>query len=134
MIKKVLNIFFVTLGIIFFIILLITAYLFIADPFNLKPLFLTSQEMPSSTSSGNVATEKGVIIEEPREDKNPVLNVAQEKALEVVGIDPATVPTKISPEQESCFTDKLGKERVAEIKAGASPTATEIFTARSCLQ
>ena len=35
-----------------------------------------------------------------------------------MGIDPKTVPTKISPEQEACFSTVIGAERVAEIKAG----------------
>lgn len=130
--KKLLNIFFVTLGIIFFIIILIAAYLFIADPFNLKPLFYSDQAKDPSTA---IEVEgEDTTVDESREDKSPVLNATQEKALEAVGIDPAKVPAKISPEQEACFTDILGTERVAEIKAGATPTATEIFTARGCLQ
>ena len=43
------------------------------------------------------------------------------------------MPSDITPEQEACFEAKLGAERVAEIKAGDSPTVTEYFKARDCI-
>lgn len=116
--KKFLNIFFVTLGVIFFILILIGAYFYVTDPLNLKPLIFGTE---ASESSGDSV------------DKHPLLNESQEQALETFGIDPAEVPSEISPEQEACFEAELGEERVAEIKAGDSPTATELFKAKSCL-
>ena len=66
-------------------------------------------------------------------DRNSRLSDSQEKTLETFGIDPADVPTEITAEQEACFVAKLGAERVAEIKAGDSPTATEYFKAKDCM-
>ena len=117
--KKIFTIFFVILGVIFFILIIIGAYLYIADPLNLKPLLSGAVSTVEST---------GEIV-----DKNPLLNESQEKALETFGIDPAAVPSQITPEQEACFIEKLGSARVEEIKAGDSPTATEFFTARDCI-
>ena len=120
--KKFLTIFFVTLGVIFFIIILIGIYFYVTDPLNLKPLLFNSGETsaPTETSSGEV-------------DKHPALSPEQEQTLETFGVDPASVPSEISPEQEACFEAELGEERVAEIKAGDSPTATEYFRARDCI-
>ena len=118
--KKILNVFFVILGVIFFVIILIGLYLFVVDPYNIKPILFGSDVAVTENSS-------------PQVDKNPVLNESQEKALETFGIDPATVPASITPEQEACFVEILGQVRVDEIKAGGTPTATEFFKARGCL-
>ena len=118
--KKFLNIFFVTLGVIFFILILAGSYFFVTDPLNLKPILFGSDEKAVSEVGKEV-------------DKNPMLNEKQEKALETFGIDPADVPSEITPEQEACFESILGEERVDEIKAGDSPTATEYFKARNCM-
>ena len=87
--KRLLNIFFVILGVIFFIILLVAGFIFV-------------------TSGSN----DGVVL-----DKHPLLSSNQEKILEIFGIDPANLPSEISPEQEKCFEDAIGAERVAELKA-----------------
>jgi DNA-directed RNA polymerase subunit H (RpoH/RPB5) len=121
--KKFLNVFFVTLGIIFFILILIAIYLFVTDPLNLKPLiFGQDNEVVESTGGNSVSI-----------DQHPLLSESQEKTLETFGIDPADLPTEITPEQEACFEDKLGTARVVEIKAGDSPTAAEYFKARDCI-
>ncbi|MDO8499400.1 MAG: hypothetical protein Q7S66_01950 [bacterium] len=122
--KKFLQIFFMILGIIFFIIILAGIYLYIADPFEIKPFIkgLISQSAPASKQTGVNAV-----------DKNPLLTPAQEQTLEKIGIDPATLPTKITPAMEACFYDKLGDKRADEIKNGVTPTAADYFTARSCM-
>lgn len=113
--------FFVTLGVIFFILILIGLYLYIADPWGIKP-FLSS--MSSDT----------VMVDETGEvDSHPMLNESQEKALETVGINPAELPSEITSEQEACFIEVLGEARVAEIVAGDSPTALEIIKAKACI-
>ena len=122
--KKILNIFFVTLGVIFFLLILLSIYLYVADPFNLKPLF------NSLTGTEQVETDDAV----GGQDKHPALSSEQEEALETVGVDPASLPTEITSEQEVCFEAVLGVERMAEIKAGATPTASEYFAARGCLE
>ena len=121
--KKFLNIFFVILGVVFFILILIGAYFFITDPLNLKPIIFGVDS--------EVVTEE---VENTVVDKNPILNDKQEKALEMFGVDPTNIPSSITPEQESCFIEILGQARVNEIKSGDSPTATEYFKARSCVQ
>lgn len=115
--KKFFTIFFVTLGVIFLVLILVGAYLFVFDPLHLRS---GSNESTAPTGAAQV-------------DKNPILSPSQEQALETFGIDPATVPSSITPEQEACFTKILGAARVAEIKAGDSPTATEYFKAKSCI-
>lgn len=123
--KKFLNMFFVTLGVIFFILLLIGVYFYITDPLNLKPIIFGSDL--------TVITEETAEPEDTIIDMNPALNEKQEKALETFGIDPDTVPSSITPAQESCFIEILGQTRVNEIKAGDLPTATEYFKAQSCI-
>jgi len=118
--KKFLNVLFVILGVIFFVLILIGSYLVIADPYNIKPLLFGSDTSATEGSTSQV-------------DKNPILNEKQEKALDTFGIDPASIPSEISPEQEACFVGILGQARVDEIKAGDSPTATETFKAKGCL-
>jgi hypothetical protein len=118
--KKFFTVFFVTLGIIFFILLLAGGYFFMTRSPNLTPMLRGADTGEATTTS-------------TYPDKNPILSPSQEKALETFGIDPATVPSSITPEQESCVTKILGKERVAEIRAGEVPTAAEYFKAKSCI-
>lgn len=115
---KVLNIFFVALGIIFSFVIVAGVYLYVADPFNLKTVFINKPVVSPATPT----------------DAHPLLNNSQERALETVGIDPASVPTQITKEQEACFMDKIGADRVSEIKTGSAPTAMEVFKARDCIQ
>lgn len=140
--KKFFEVFFIVLGVIFFIILLILAYLFIFDPYNIKPFIFNDEtrvNMPivsegqsskSDSTAGDTENTDGTTGEV---DKAPNLSPAQEKALETVGINPAVVPQSFTPEQLSCFEEVLGKTRVDEIKAGDTPSATEFFKAKSCI-
>jgi hypothetical protein len=129
--------FFMTLGVIFFILILVGTYLFVADPYNIKPLLFGSgtntpvQNQQTTRTTQN--TTNNTPAREQTLDKNPVLNQNQEAALEAVGIDPTNIPTQVSPEQELCFENTIGEARVAAIKAGGTPTALEIFAARNCL-
>ena len=118
--------FFTTLGVIFFLTLLTGAYLYIADPFELKPLIKTLIGQPTKQVSYTK-------VESGTTDKNTLLSPEQEKAAEALGIDPAVLPSKITPAMEQCFYEKLGTQRANEIKAGAEPTATDYFKARACL-
>jgi hypothetical protein len=142
--KTFLTRFFVTLGVLFFLLLCAGAYLWFADPFELRPLVsmlmtpAASHSTPSAdsnaasaeTPSATDSTSPSAVQAEAKSSLSP----EQVSALEKIGIDPATLPTTITPAQEACFTEKLGAPRVAEIKAGATPSAAEFFTARSCLQ
>jgi hypothetical protein len=147
--------FFLTLGVIFFCLLVAGTYLVVADPFELRPLFALWQggvpsvgqtlESPSTTEAPVVATETLATSADitttttvPEVDvasttPTSLLTPGQQAALEFVGIDPDTLPTTITPEQEACFVETLGSARVDAIKAGAVPTPVEIIQARGCL-
>lgn len=124
--KKLLIMFFAALGVIFLIIMVAAVYFYITDPLELRPLLSTTPSLESAGSAAPAPT--------PTTDAHPVLSDTQEKALQTIGIDPATLPTEITPAQMECFEAALGSARVAEIQAGATPTPTEFFKARHCLQ
>lgn len=135
---KVLNYFFVTLGVIFFLLLLAGAYFYVTDPYNLKPLLFPEEREVTSPDTGDMTETDTTATPAPTTpattDRNPALNEEQEAALETFGIDPASLPSEITPEQEACFVNILGQSRVDEIKAGDSPTTIEFFRARSCIE
>lgn len=87
----------------------------------------------SSVDPDTITSDPGSVESGVTEDKNPLLSPTQEKVLETFGVDPADVPSSITPAQAACFEEKLGSKRVEEIKAGDSPTALEFFTAKGCL-
>lgn len=135
--KKVLTIFFVTLGIIFFLLLLAGAYLYVVDPLNLKPLLFganppAGQSVGTQTPAADSDTSSEPAAEQS--ETGSALSPEQQAALETVGINPDSLPSEISPEQEACFTTILGAERVAQIQAGDVPTMSEFYQARSCLE
>jgi len=125
---KILNIFFVFLGVVFFIIIIGLSYLWIADPFDIK-LIIPSGVSPISaikTITGNSDVKIDNI------DKNPLLNEEQEAWLESMGIEPADLPSEITTEMERCFIQKLGEKRANEIIQGDLPNATDFLKANSC--
>jgi hypothetical protein len=131
--KKVIHIFFEVLGVLFFGLIVIGVYVFVADPFNLKPLFTTNQP----TTELGVTQDEQLNIQSDTQvtaDKNSALSPEQEQRLESLGVDPARIPSAITPEQEACFIDTLGATRVKEIKAGSNPSPLEFFQARSCIE
>lgn len=69
----------------------------------------------------------------PSSYDHPLLSTDQEKLLESMGIDTATIPTTITPAQEQCAIDVLGADRVNEIKAGATPSLGDYLKAKDCL-
>lgn len=124
--KKFLTWIFLVLGVIFFVLILVGAYVYIADPLGFRQTIETSavQIGVGNSEGGSDSTAS---------DKNPALSATQEKALETFGIDPAAVPSSITPEQEACFIGILGEARVAEIKAGGIPTPAEYYRAKACI-
>lgn len=127
--RKFLQIFFITLGVIFFIIIIGGIYLYVADPYGIKPIInnLTGQSTPAEEPGDNNDAINNV-------DKNPLLSPAQEQALEKIGIDPEALPSAITPAMEECFYTKLGATRANEIKNGSEPTPADYFSVRSCIQ
>ena len=123
--KKFFTVFFVVLGVIFFGILLIIAGLFLFGGPDNSPTAAIQEAASSVTRGGEQSG--------PEVDSNPMLNESQEAVLETLGIDPASLPTEVTAEQQTCFEAAIGADRVAEIVAGDSPTATEVFKGRGCL-
>jgi len=121
--KKILNIFFVGLGVIFFIIILVATYFWFTSPL--------SKEKSLPVILSNVAGKEGSKIDNI--DKNPLLTEEQEAQLETIGINPSDLPTEITAEMEACFVVKLGETRTKKIIGGSAPTAIDFFKARSCI-
>ena len=125
--KKFITIFFVTLGVLFFVLILLVGLFVAIDPFGLRPVVsgVLQNAVTTEREEAGEHTETGV-------DKNPMLTESQENALQSYGVDPSTLPTSITAEQEVCFESALGAERVAEIKAGGMPTPVEFYKAKEC--
>lgn len=134
--KNTLQQIFVTLGVIFVILLVIITIFMVMDPYGIRPLlFGGSASIERSSVSGSAATSEADSTNTPGESTTAgfKLSSAQIDALVNLGIDPAAVPSSISAEQEACFVAALGAERVEEIKAGAVPSAFELLKAESCM-
>ena len=118
--RIILTYFFVTLGVIFFAIILFLVYVWHANVWNVQNFVSFVQSEPLSMEQSTEATGASGASTE------------QQSALEQYGIDESTF-TNLSDEQEACFTENLGEDRVAEILDGAMPTLTEITTGAECL-
>lgn len=136
--KALLNFFFCTLGVVFFILICVGLYLWFADPFNLRPLVsllfantLSREEVRDGVGVPSPGVQNS---DESVGDRHPLLSTEQEEALTNAGIDPRKLPTTITPDMETCFSAVLGDARVAEIKAGATPSAQEFWDGRACLE
>lgn len=140
--KNILTQIFVTLGVIFLILLLIGTYFFITDPYNLKPLIFgsgpTKTQTSNNSNTGNTTQNTAQTGDSSTSTVTASggfeLSSAQRQALISLGIDPSAVPSSISREQEVCFVSVLGEARVGEIKAGAVPNAIEFYKAKACVQ
>jgi len=131
--KKFFTYLFVFFGFLFVLEVGALLYLWYADPFGIRPLIAAfTTPAPADTSAADTESTSGVTVPAPVADKNPGLTAEQERALETIGVNPAALPTSITPEMKSCFTAILGAARVAEIERGATPTPTEVFQTRSC--
>lgn len=123
---KTLRIFFVILGVIFFLIIVAGFYLYQTNFYGVKTMM--------NYEKGKSIMDKNSDLNNNREieDKNPSLSAEQEAQLEKSGINPAALPTEITPEMKICFVDKLGQERVKNIENGASPTPLELIKVEPC--
>ena len=136
---KILNYVFVTLGVLFFIIILIVIYLITVDPFGIKPLLGNLGISPSSVvdmladkkiepTATTIPTTSGNTV------KKYLITPEQEKTLKSMGIDTAKLPTQITPALEDCFTQKLGAQRASEIKNGSAITPVDFLKASMCVK
>ncbi len=136
---KIIKTFFVVLGVIFFVLLVIVISFFIKDPYNLRPILMpviSEMIFPNSSSSDDLKTISNNTPEYTTSLKvngSSSLTSDQANALKAIGVDPNSLPTTITPEQEECFVKIFGQIRVNEIKAGDTPTATEFIKGTSCL-
>ena len=120
---KILRIFFIALGVIFFLMIITGFYLYQTDFYGIKTI--VNYEKDQDTNNEGRQNDD--------EDKNPALSAEQESQLENSGIDPAKVPTEITPEMEECFVEKLGEEKLEAIRAGEPPTVVDMMKIESCL-
>lgn len=111
----------VTLGVIFVLLMLVGMYFYATDPMNLKPMIFGIKSTELQGDNSNI-TASGFQLSE-----------AQKQALVAAGIDSSKVPTSVSAAQETCFVAALGDAKVAEIKAGAVPSAMEFLKTKSCI-
>lgn len=140
--KKILTVFFVTLGIIFFALILFGVYFLITDPYDLKPIFFgtgAAESIETQSSEEEMVPQAGETKENTVDTVGTQssggfeLTAAQKEALASYGIDPNSISTTITAEQEACFVDVLGAPRVAEIRNGAVPSGFEFVRAQSCI-
>ena len=61
------------------------------------------------------------------------LSEEQKQALVAMGVDPAKVPTSITPTQRACFVAGLGEDKFNEIQNGAVPSTFDLAKVKSCL-
>lgn len=135
-IKKILTPVFVTLGIIFVILLLGAGYMYANNTFGMRASGVPYSALQKSTdTSANTASGGGTksTTQTTSGSTGFTLNASQKAALQAFGIDPNSLPSTISADQVACFESKLGVSRVAEIKAGATPSMSEFFKARACI-
>ena len=144
MIRTIFKLFFLGMGVIFTLILLVSVYLFLFDPFHIRPLMTLLVRARTDTSMYPAATTADVsspAVSDTTATPTPAVSksapagptAAQRQALESVGINPSAFPGGISATQLQCFTQILGASRVEAIKAGAVPTVAEFLAVRGCL-
>ncbi len=131
---KFLNVFFVSLGVVFFLLIIAGTTVYVSFTKSGAPLLNSIDAVGVSIEENTKAAATNPSRVSSTTDSHPLLSEGQEKALKTFGIDPATLPTSISPAQEQCFIEKLGAEKVVAIKNGAAPSAADLFMARDCVQ
>ena len=114
-------------GALFLILIIGVIYFVWADPLDLRQYF--------SAFKNPVFTQQNINVKSSTQElkNNPLLTDDQENALRQIGVDPASLPTEITPEMEKCFEETLGKARVLEIVVGDTPSPLELLKAKNCL-
>jgi hypothetical protein len=119
----------VTLLIILIVILVVLIGLGIYAYTYIKPFLSDGSGLPMDFLEQQIDG-----ITTPTGDRHPLLDESQEATLEKLGVDPAKLPTEITPEMESCFVDKLGSDRVGDIVGGETPGVLDFIKAKSCIE
>ncbi len=119
------------------IVIIALAVIFVFNLFDLRTKLVgaiaNSYLSGSTTDNTSLIEDADTSGDATPNDQPSLLNEDQAKTLEEYGVDVSQLPSTISPEMEACFVEKLGADRTQEIAGGDSPTATEIVTARNCL-
>lgn len=128
--------FFMIFGIFCFILFIgfiaAGSYLWIKDPLGIKPLMYSVKEMNNGNAEeGQTATSTP---SSQSNTQNSLFTTDQQKLLNAAGIDVSKLPKEITPELKTCAEAKLGKERIAALKAGAQPTLSDLLAAKACVQ
>lgn len=133
--KKFFTYLFIGMGVLFLIQLIALAYLYVFDPLNLKPLLFGNPDAPKSQTTGSAEDNSSSVSAEGETENTSSSNLspAQERALEMVGVEPEAIPQSFTEEQLRCFVAVLGQARVDEIKAGATPSMSEYYQAKDCM-
>jgi len=119
MFKKILKFILILILAIIIVLVALGLYIWFKNPLGLKGVI--QQKVAPQT------------VEMDATYDHPLLDAAQEKQLRNIGIDPAKLPTEVTPEQQECLKEKLGAERVEQLLKGQSPTATDALKTASCL-
>lgn len=134
--KKFFTYLFVFMGVLFLLQLIALGYFYVVDPLNIKPFIFDNEKKAEVTSIKNSQNDTEVQAEaQAGMEALPVSNLspAQERALNLVGIEPEAIPQSFTEEQLGCFIGVLGEARVNEIKAGAIPTMSEYYQGKDCI-
>jgi Na+-transporting methylmalonyl-CoA/oxaloacetate decarboxylase gamma subunit len=126
--SKSLAMFLMGMGMVFVVVLIVGIGLYL--------FFMWGESSPVSALSPSAAptSQSATAASSGNSEGTPfVLSESQKGALSMLGVDPASIPSTITKSQEACFVVELGVDRVAEIKAGASPSAADFFKASGCL-
>jgi hypothetical protein len=99
--------------------------------------FVAGAMQSGSTSSQPVSSNVGVPTTLPGTTDAPAkkdwLTPGQRSALSAFGISESSLPKELTPTMEACFVGAIGAERVAAVKAGATPTIIEMGKSAKCL-
>ncbi len=119
--RRILNYFFTTLGVIFFVILIVLVHVYMTSS-------STVAFSPSAVQAVLTQNENSAAV-----DEIPYLSEAQENMVKAVGVDPASLPTTLTEAQMACLLTAVGAARAQEIIGGETPTMSELFKAKACL-
>ncbi|OGF24846.1 hypothetical protein A2331_04865 [Candidatus Falkowbacteria bacterium RIFOXYB2_FULL_34_18] len=149
--KKILTVVITVIVTIFLLCIIILVWVLVKNPLNVRGVILFKlgwidkpvQIMPSIKNNENTTEEIINVTTNPESEKiTPITQTApttqtipmteeQRRAVENFGIDPDSIV--ITPAMEDCFVEKLGEQRVSEIKNGSAPGVLEMVKASSCL-
>src|SRR3989339_799211 len=143
--KKILTVVITVIVTIFLLCIIILVWVLVKNPLNVRGVILFKfgwidkpvQIMPSIKNNENTTEEIINVTTNPESEKiTPITQTVtkdqrKREGVENFGIDPDSIV--ITPAMEDCFVEKLGEQRVSEIKNGSAPGVLEMVKASSCL-